>query len=277
MPVSDRGPNDHREHVGAGGIGGEEFVVVAWPLLLRRRVADHVQSSDRLRWWVLITVLGGLLSVNITFTVFAVALPRLARELHTSQNGITWVITGPLLAYGVVAPAVGRLGDVWGHRRMYLIGLAGACVAAALSAVAWNAGALIAARTFEGLSGAATGSASMALIFRHFPSDDRVKAMGWWSLVGAGGPVVGVAIGGPIIQAIGWRWIFVAQAPLIATAMFIAAGVLPETVREAAAVLRTEGTPLDDHRASGAYRSAMLGQALLRLHAEDLRRQGVRA
>ena len=227
----ERRDGEHREDLGLGGIGGDEVVVVAWPLLLRRRVTERVLGSDRLRWWVLWTVLAGLFSVNVTFTIFAVALPRLARELDTSENAITWVITGPLLAYGVVAPALGRLGDVWGHKRLYLVGMAGALISAVLSALAWNAGSLIAVRTLGAIEGAATGSAAMALIFRHFASDDRVKAMGWWSLVGAGGPVIGVALGGPLIEAVGWRWIFLAQVPLIALALVAAAVMLPETER----------------------------------------------
>jgi MFS family permease len=71
----------------------------------------------------------------------------------------------------------------------------------------------------------------MALIFSEFDRDDRVKAMGWWSLVGAGGPVIGVAIGGPLIEAVGWRWIFVGQVPLVLVALGLAAAVLRETPR----------------------------------------------
>jgi EmrB/QacA subfamily drug resistance transporter len=216
-----------------GPATGEEFVVVPWPLLFRQRIAHRVERSERFRWWVLWTVLAGLFSVNVTFTVFAVALPRISRELGTTENTLTWVITGPMLAYGVAAPALGRAGDVWGHRRVYLLGMAGAAVAAALSAAAWSAGSLIAFRTIGSLEGAATGAASMALIFRVFHPDDRVKAMGWWSLVGAGGPVIGVALGGIVIQHIGWRWIFLAQVPLTLAALALAAAVLPETDRAA--------------------------------------------
>jgi MFS family permease len=70
------------------------------------------------------------------------------------------------------------------------------------------------------------------LIFNEFPAEDRVKAMGWWSLVGAGGPVLGVAIGGPLIEAVGWRWIFVGQIPFILAAAGLAAAVLRETPRK---------------------------------------------
>ena len=81
---------------GAGG--GEEFAVVPWPLLLRERVHRRARQSDRYRWWVLAVTLAGLLSSNILFTVFVVALPKVARGLHTTVPTVTWVVTGPLLA-----------------------------------------------------------------------------------------------------------------------------------------------------------------------------------
>jgi EmrB/QacA subfamily drug resistance transporter len=210
-----------------GAAGAEEVVIIPWPLLLRHRVAHRAHSSDRYRWWVLVTVLAGLFSINVTFTILAVALPRIARELHSTTNTLTWVITGPTLAFGVAAPVLGKAGDIWGHRRLYLLGLAGGFVCATLSAFAPNAGALIAVRTLEGLEGAATGAASMALIFQVFEKGDRVKAMGWWSLVGAGGPVIGVTLGGPIIDHVGWRALFIGQAPLSLTALLVAFVILP--------------------------------------------------
>jgi EmrB/QacA subfamily drug resistance transporter len=229
-------PSDRRHDPGEdlpvlGPSAGEEVPVVPWPLLFRQRITARVEGSERYRWWVLSAVLGGLFAVNFTFTIFAVALPRIAREFHTTENTLTWVITGPMLGYGIAAPALGRAGDLWGHRRVYILGLITSATCAAASAVAWNAGSLIAFRTANALEGAATGAASMALIFRVFRPDDRVKAMGWWSLVGAGGPVLGVAVGGIVIQHFGWRWIFVAQVPFILIALFVAAAVLPETSR----------------------------------------------
>jgi EmrB/QacA subfamily drug resistance transporter len=238
-----------------GPAAGDEVVVVPWPLLFRQRIAKKVEKSERYRWWVLWTVLAGLFSVNVTFTVFAVALPRISRELGTTENTLTWVITGPMLAYGVAAPALGRAGDVWGHRRVYLLGMGGAVIGAALSAAAWSAGSLIAFRTLNAFEGAATGAASMALIFRVFHPDDRVKAMGWWSLVGAGGPVLGVALGGIVIQHVGWRWIFVAQVPLTLAAMVLSAAVLPETQRSREVRFDTAGALL----LAGAVTSFLFG------------------
>ena len=214
---------DRTDHFGIGAASGEEVVAVPWTTLLRGRLG----GSDRHRWYVLWTVMGGLFAVNLTFTIFAVALPRVARELGSSENTLTWVITAPLLAFGVLAPLAGKAGDVWGHKRLYVLGLSGAAVAAALRVVAWDAPSLIAGRGRGAIEGAATGAASMAMVFRAFDAGDRVKAMGWWSLVGAGGPVVGVAIGGPVIEHLGWRAIFVAQVPMVLLALAVAAVVLP--------------------------------------------------
>ena len=209
---------------GAGADGG---IVVPWPILIRHRIHHRVAASDRYQWWVLWTVLAGLLSVNITFTVFVVALPQVAHQLHTSVTTLTWTSTGPLLAFGVAAPILGKLGDLRGYRRLYLWGLAGAAVSVVLTASAPTAGVLIAARFFDGVQGAATGAASMALMLQVFSHEDRVKAMGWWALVGAGGPVLGVTIGAPVIQYLGWRALFWGELPLMAAAAVLAVIVLP--------------------------------------------------
>jgi MFS family permease len=215
------------------GAGAEGGIVVPWPLLFRHRMHHRVARSDRYQWWVLWTVLAGLLSVNITFTVFVVALPQVARQLHTSVTTLTWTSTGPLLAFGVAAPVLGKLGDLRGYRKLYLWGLSGAAISVVLTASAPTAGVLIAARLFDGVQGAATGAASMALVLQAFSHEDRVKAMGWWALVGAGGPVLGVTIGAPIIQFYGWRALFWGELPLMAVAALLAVIVLPSHDRAA--------------------------------------------
>jgi MFS family permease len=202
-------------------------------LLFRHRMHRKVAGSDRYQWWVLWTVLAGLLSVNITFTVFVVALPQVAKELHSSVSTLTWTSTGPLLAFGVAAPILGKLGDLRGYKRLYLWGLSGAALSVVLTASAPSAGVLIAARLFDGVQGAATGAASMALVLQAFSHEDRVKAMGWWALVGAGGPVLGVTIGAPIIQFYGWRALFWGELPLMAAAAILALIVLPSHDRAA--------------------------------------------
>ncbi|HQU25844.1 MAG TPA: MFS transporter, partial [Acidimicrobiales bacterium] len=194
------------------------------------RVQARAGASTRHAWWVLWALLAGLFALNFTFTVFIVALPTVAHQLRTSVGTLTWTMVGPLLAYGLAAPLLGKVGDVVGHRRLYLVGLAGALVAAALTALSHDVATLITARTLDGVQGAATGTASGALVNAAFSREERVKALGWWSLVGAGGPVIGVSLGSPIIQAFGWRTLFWFQLALIAVALVVVSLLLPAAV-----------------------------------------------
>jgi EmrB/QacA subfamily drug resistance transporter len=263
---------DQREFEPARGseaAGGAETPFIAWtelfrrqPELIRERIEQRARKHGRFHWWVLWTVLGGFFSVNVSFTIFAVALPRLARELDTTINVMTWTITGPLLAFGVVAPALGRLGDVWGHRRLFLFALCGEILTTALSALAPNVGVLIAARVAGAILGAAIGSSGMAMILTEFHADERVKAMGYWSLVGAGGPVLGVALGGPLIEAFGWRALFWAQLPAIVLAVLVTGAILPGQPDDGP-VDREPGSPRRSLDLAGAATIAIAALAFL--------------
>jgi EmrB/QacA subfamily drug resistance transporter len=222
---------DHIDDLSIDAPGADEVAVVPWPLMLRERVHERVADSPRYPWLVLAVALFGLFSVGFTITILSVSIPRIAADLGSDTSTVTWVVTGPLLAFAVVGPAMGKLGDLYGHRRVYGISMAFVSVFAALTAVAWSAGALIAFRTLGAATGAAVGPASIAMINRLFPRERRVQAMGYWSMVGAGGPVIGVVAGGPIVETFGWRWIFVAQVPLTLAGLLLAMLVLPETVR----------------------------------------------
>jgi MFS family permease len=208
-------------------LGTEAGSDLNWMLLLRRRVQARAEGSSRYEWWVLCSLLAGLFALNFTFTVFIVALPTVATQFHTSVTVLTWTMVGPLLAYGLAAPILGKTGDIFGHRRLYLFGLAGAMVSAILTALSHNVDMLLFARTLDGVQGAATGTASGALINMVFSPQDRVKAMGWWSLIGAGGPVIGVSLGSPIIAAYGWRALFWFQLVLIVLAFVVVMILLP--------------------------------------------------
>jgi MFS family permease len=214
-----------------GASGAEASVDSNWLVLLRWRVAQRAERSPRYRWWALAALLAGLLALNITFTVFVVALPTVRSDFHTNFSVLTWASTGPLLAFGIAAPFFGKAGDLFGHRRLYLFGLGGAMVSAVLTATAPNVGMLLFARALDGVQGAATGTASMALILQLFDPPERMKALGWWSLVGAGGPVLGVTIGSPVIQYFGWRTLFWGQLVLLVVASLVVAAMLPSRHR----------------------------------------------
>ncbi len=231
-----------------GTLGADGSVETNWFFLLHRRVTDRAVRSPRYQWWALIALLAGLLSLNITFTVFVVALPTVKADFNTNFSVLAWASTGPLLAFGVAAPFFGKAGDLFGHRRLYQFGLLGAMVSAILTATAPNVGVLLFARALDGVQGAATGTASMAIILELFSRQDRVKALGWWSLVGAGGPVLGVTIGSPVIQYFGWRTLFWGQLVLLVIASAVVAVLLPTHGRTRSRhVDRTGATALDGH------------------------------
>jgi EmrB/QacA subfamily drug resistance transporter len=231
-----------------------EDTVVAWPMLLRERVGRRVRTSDRYRIWVLWSVLAGLFAAGFTITIVAVSLDDIAGDLDSSATSLTWVVTGPLLVFALFMPMFGKFGDVYGHRRVYLLGYAGFTIGAVLTALAWDGGSLVAFRVLAAIPGAAVGPTSMALIMRAYPDDERVKAMGWWALVGAGAPVIGLVAGGPVVDAFGWRWIFIAQAPVSAVALIVGFFVLQETPR-------TDREPID-FAGAGALAAATVSPLL---------------
>jgi len=221
---------------------GEESVV-AWPLWWRARMQRR-RDGDRNPWLLLATVLTGLFATGFSVTILAVSIPEIADDLGSSTSVLTFVITGPFLAIALAMPLLGKLGDVRGHRRIYLLGLTGFAIATACTAFAWSAPSLIALRVVAACFGAATAPASMAMIMHAFPTGQRTKAMGWWSLVSAGAPVMGLVVGGPLVDAIGWRGIFIVQAPLAALAVVVGFFVLPETERTAHAAIDWKGAGL---------------------------------
>jgi len=230
--VSQR-PGEHLDELSIDAPGADEVAVVPWSILLRQRVRDRAQRSTAYPWVVLATVLLGLFSVGFTITILSVSIPRIADDLGSNESTLTWLVTGPILAFAVFGPSAGKLGDLRGHRRVYAWSMVAVIVFAALTAVAWSAASLLAFRILGAATGAALGPTSLALINRLFPSDRRAQAMGYWTMVSAGGPVIGVVAGGPIVEAFGWRWIFAGQVPLTVVALGLALAVLPETEKVA--------------------------------------------
>lgn len=190
----------------------------------------RIQSSARYPWWALGILLVGFFSTGISITILTAVLPAIARELGVGTATITWVVTGPMLATGILTPTMGKAGDLYGRKRVYLIGWTTSMAFAGLAALSWNAGALITFRLLGAAAGAATGPASMAIILSAFGRADRVKAVGWWSFMGAGAPVLGLVVGGPLVDVVGWRWIFGIQPPLGAGGILLAWFLLQDDV-----------------------------------------------
>lgn len=178
---------------------------------------------------MLIAALAGMFATSFPITILSVSLTDIAEEFDTSTSVLTWVISGPMLLSALSLPILGKLGDLHGHRKVFLTGFTLATAVSALTAVAWDPFSLIGLRSLAQVIGGATQPTSMALVMLVFAPEDRVKAIGYWSFVAAGAPAIGLAVGGPLVDLFGWRLIFVIQAGLAASALLLAAVILPES------------------------------------------------
>jgi EmrB/QacA subfamily drug resistance transporter len=186
-------------------------------------------SRSRSSQLLLFVSLFGLFSTNFNVSVLAIVVPRLVNDFKAPSSTVSWLVVGPTLAYAVLGPTAGKLGDLFGRRRVYLIGLTGCCVFAGCTAMATTAVMAIFFRTASAVFGQSTAPTGMAIISEAFPPEKRVKALGYWGLVMAGGPVLGLVIGGSVIDQFGWRWIFIAQVPLTILAFVFAYRILPQS------------------------------------------------
>ena len=195
----------------------------------RISVQGRLDANGDYQRWVLLTALAGMFATTFPVTLLAVSLGTIADDFDTSETLIAWVISAPLLASAVALPILGKLGDLYGHRRVFLTGFAVSTAITAVTTLAWDPISLIALRGLAVMIGGATIPSSMALINSVYARSERAKAMGWWSLVAAGSPAIGLVLGGPLIDALGWRPMFGIQAALSVIPVVAAALVLRET------------------------------------------------
>lgn len=198
----------------------------------RRSILERLDESGRSQTWVLLAVLAGMFSTSFPITILAVSLAPIAEEFGAAETTMAWVISGPMLLSAVTFPLLGKLGDLRGHRTIFLLGFVGATTVAVLTAFAWDATSLIAFRTLAAILGGATQPTAMALIFSVCPPEQRVRAMGWWTMTTAAAPALGLVAGGPLVDLFGWRIVFFIQAGLSAVALLLAYAVLRETPRK---------------------------------------------
>ena len=162
-------------------------------------------------------------------TVVNVALPTIGQELHTSLAGLQWVVTSYTLTLAGLILLGGALGDRFGRRRVFLIGVTWFALASALCGVAPGIGVLIAARALQGIGGALLTPGSLAIIQSAFAADDRPRAIGAWSGLGGVSGAIGPFLGGWIVGSIGWRWIFLLNLPLAAAVIAVTIRHVPES------------------------------------------------
>ncbi len=185
-------------------------------------------DSSRGRWVIATAVLGSGIAF-LDGTVVNTALPAIQADLHTSLAGQQWILTGYLLTLGSLLVLGGSLGDLFGRRRLFVYGLVGFSITSMLCGLAPNLGVLITARVLQGVSAAALVPGSLAMLSAVFHHDDRAKAIGAWSGLATVATALGPFLGGWLIDAVSWRWVFFINVPLAVVAVVIALRYVPET------------------------------------------------
>ena len=180
------------------------------------------------RWLALVIVCLGNLMIVLDVTIVGVALPSIREDLGFSESSLAWVTNVYLLTFGGFLLLAGRLGDLYGHRRLFLAGIVLFTFASLGCGLATSPAALVGARAIQGLGGAVVSAVALSLVVTSFPEPaERAKAMGFFGFVAAGGGSIGVLLGGVMTDLLNWHWIFLVNVP-IGTAVFVLARlVLP--------------------------------------------------
>jgi EmrB/QacA subfamily drug resistance transporter len=187
------------------------------------------RQADRRRWIALFVVCLGQLMIILDTTIVNVALPSIQADLNFSQSSLTWVIDGYLITFGSLLLLAGRLGDLFGRKRIFLIGVAAFVAASMLCGIAPTGSALVVARFLQGAAAALASAVIIAIIAVEFPEPaDRAKAMSLYTFVIAGGASLGLLLGGVLTEAINWHWIFFVNLPIGAVAYFLGRRLIAE-------------------------------------------------
>jgi EmrB/QacA subfamily drug resistance transporter len=178
---------------------------------------------------VLIAAIMGTAVVSIDSTVVNVALPAIRSDLGGGLAGQQWISNSYLLTLSSLILVAGSLGDLFGERRVFAIGVAGFGVASVICALAPTIELLVAARALQGVFGALLTPAGLAVIAAKFPPEERGRAVGLWTAWGGIGIVAGPVIGGQLVDAASWRWIFAINVPMVLATLWLVARAVPES------------------------------------------------
>src|SRR5688572_18566605 len=170
--------------------------------------------DNRTKWIALIVLCLGSLMIVLDATIVNVALPSIRADLGFSQTSLAWVVNAYLLTFGGFLLLGGRLGDLFGHRRLFLAGITLFTLASLACGVATSQAFLVAARAVQGLGGAVVSVVALSLIMLLFTEPaERAKAMGIVGFVLSGGGTAGVLLGGVLTDVLSWNWIFLVNLP----------------------------------------------------------------
>lgn len=180
------------------------------------------------RWVVAATVLASAMAF-LDATAVNVALPTIGRELGSSLSGLQWTVTGYTLALASLVLLGGALGDRYGRRRVFLVGVVWFAVTSLLCGLAQETGQLVAARVLQGVGGALLTPGSLAIIQSAFRHADRPRAIGLWSGLGGIAGLLGPFLGGFLVDSVSWRWVFLVNVPLAVAVVVVSVRHVPES------------------------------------------------
>ncbi|MEV6053879.1 MFS transporter [Streptomyces sp. NPDC052107] len=185
-------------------------------------------ASPQGKWILFTTVLGSSMAL-LDSTVVNVALPRIGDDLGASLSALQWTVNAYMVTLAGLILLGGSLGDHYGRRKIFMLGVVWFAAASLLCGLALNAGMLIAARALQGIGGALLTPGSLAIIQSSFHRDDRSRAVGLWSGFGGIGAAVGPFLGGWLVAGPGWRWVFLLNVPLALLCVPVALRHVPES------------------------------------------------
>ncbi len=179
----------------------------------------HLITDDNRKWWTLGAMCFALFMVMLDNTVVNVALPSIQRDLDADIGDLEWIVNGYTLTFAVLIATGGRLGDIFGRRSMFLLGVVIFAVTSATAGLAVNSEMLIASRAVQGIGAALMMPATLSIVTNAFPASERGKAIGTWAGVSALALSIGPVVGGFLTEHVGWQAIFFINLPVAAGAI----------------------------------------------------------
>src|SRR5947199_6292864 len=190
--------------------------------------------SDPNRWKALTVVCAAFFMTILDVSIVNVALPSIGKSLNFSESNLQWVITAYAITFGGLLLLAGRLADLFGRRRVFVVGVVIFTLASLLCGLAWSEGVLIAARAIQGLGAAVITPSALSIVMTTFDEGaERNKALGIWGAIGGSGAAVGVLAGGVLTKYLGWEWIFFVNVPVGAGALLLTRRFVRESRVEA--------------------------------------------
>lgn len=189
----------------------------------------HDTPSNDKRWLALYVLCTGVLMIVLDTTIVNVALPSIRADLHFSETSLVWIVNAYMLTFGGFLLLGGRLSDLYGHRRLFLLGITLFTFASVACGLSNTQALLITARAVQGLGGAVVSAVALSLIMNLFTEPtERAKAMGVYGFVCAGGGSIGVLLGGLLTSALNWHWIFLVNLPIGIVVYALCRTLLPD-------------------------------------------------